>query len=155
MLNNPRAAARRARAGAENRVRRAEERQRRRGRQAGRGAARSSAARVEVQPQEEEEAYDWPASDEDAAPAAAQDAEEDEQAIAAGLQWENEERFRQGNYNVAPRSNGVVLRLRPTGSDLRLRGGGEGGEVVDVKQQGADKRDPFDVGDQELVIETM
>jgi hypothetical protein len=157
MLNNPRAAARRARAGAEERVRRAEERQRRRGRGAARGAAAQasaarSSAREEVPPQEfeeEDEAYEWPASDEDVAPAAA---EEDEQALGAMLHWENEERFRQGNFNVAPRSNGVVLRLRPSSSDLRLRGGGEGGEVVEEKEK---ERGLLDIGDQELVIETM
>lgn len=108
-----------------------------------------------VQPQEfeeeEEEAYEWPASDEEAVPAAG---EQDEQDLAPRLQWENEERFRQGNFNVAPRSNGVVLRLRPTGSDLRLRGGGEGGEAVEVKETG-EKRSLWDIGDQELVIETM
>lgn len=110
---------------------------------------------VAAQQEEEEEPLEWPVSDEDQDVPPAQDGE-DEQAIAARLQWENEDRFRHGNFNVAPRSNGVVLRLRPTqdaGSDLRLRGGGEGGEVVEVARE--DVKDPYDVGNQELVIETM
>ena len=110
---------------------------------------------VAAQQEEDEEPLEWAASDEEQGDQTAQQGE-DEQAIASRLQWENEDRFRHGNFNVAPRSNGVVLRLRPTqdaGSDLRLRGGGEGGEIVDVARE--DVKDPYDVGNQELVIETM
>lgn len=159
MLNNPRAAARRARQGEQDRARQRQDRQRRRGRQAvGRTAVRSAATpEAAAQPDDDEEAFDWPASDEEAqAAGVVQEGEQDEQALAAQLEWENEERFRQGNYNVAPRSNGVVLRLRPahaSGSDLRLRGGGQEGEVVETKSEA--KQDPLDIGDQELVIETM
>lgn len=160
MLNNPHAAARRARQGNAGRERQRQDRQRRRTRQAGAGEVTLGAAapqHAEQPEEEEEEPLEWPASDaEDQDAAIAQQGEEDEGAIAAQLQWENEDRFRHGNFNVAPRSNGVVLRLRPTqesGSDLRLRGGGEGGEIVEVPRE--EVKDPFDVGNQELVIETM
>lgn len=160
MLNNPHVAARRARQGDAGRERQRQDRQRRRGRQAGGGQTGRQAVAPEVaeQPQEEEEEpLEWPASDEEEQDAGAvQQGDEDERSIAARLQWENEDRFRHGNFNVAPRSNGVVLRLRPTqesGSNLRLRGGGEGGEIVELTRE--EGKDPFEIGNQELVIETM
>lgn len=160
MLGNPQAAAQRAQQGRAGRERQRHDRERRRGRRVARGGSGRRAVTPEIpEQQEDEEPLEWPASDEDqAAPQ-----EEDEHAIAARLEWENEERFRQGNYNVAPRSNGVVLRLRPSrnsqtaggSTEVRLRGGGEGGEVVEVLREDVKAKNVFDVGDQELVIETM
>ncbi|KAJ9116947.1 hypothetical protein QFC22_004605 [Naganishia vaughanmartiniae] len=187
LLRNPEARAARARHGEQGRQRQRQDRERRRAR-AGGVVVRGSGDVLQQESGEqrgdaEEEELEWPVSEQDesftttttaaaaAAAGRASDNPEDEEELAAAaarLRWEDEERFRIGNYNVAPRSNGVVLRLRPRSrsqsrqaeaeegqeSDLRLRGGGEEGESVSRMKE-ADGKNVWDVGDQELVIETM
>ncbi|KAJ9113901.1 hypothetical protein QFC19_000095 [Naganishia cerealis] len=174
LLGNPDAAVARAQQGEAGRSRQRADRQRRRARQdgAGRGSAPGGDQGPSVPVEEEqgqEEELDWPETDEEPHLEEIQPDEEVMQVATARLRWENEERFRQGNYNVAPRSNGVVLRLKPSsssrsqdgddhrasGSDLRLRGGGALGEFVENGGVQQEEKKLLDVGNQELVLETM
>lgn len=134
----------RAQAGQERRDRDRVRRERRRG------------GPVNATPDEE---IDAPADEPESSDAATDDEEEQmsqaEQARrlrerAQSIPWDDEERWRAENYNVAPRSNCPVVLLRPTAA--RLRGGGEGGEKI-VSDTMEEKE--FDIGNQKLNIETM
>jgi len=135
---------RRAQAGQERRDRDRIRRERRRG------------GPVNATPDEETDAP----ADEPEESDAATDGEEEEMSQAEqarrlreraqSIPWDDEDRWRAENYNVAPRSNCPVVLLRPTAA--RLRGGGEGGENV-VSDTATDKE--LDFGNQKLNIETM
>ena len=70
---------------------------------------------------------------------------------AESIPWDDEERWRPENFNVAPRSNCPVIVMRSMAA--RMRGGGS-----DVESQGKpeeEAEDAINIGDQVLGIETM
>lgn len=70
---------------------------------------------------------------------------------AESIPWDDEERWRPDNFNVAPRTNCPIVVMRPTAA--QLRGGGDGGDGQD--KPSIEVEDGFDLGDQALSIETM
>lgn len=118
-----------------------------------------------AQPEQQERATAADDQDEDEDGLSDNERQQRRHTRAASVPWDEEEiaHWRPGNFNIAPRSNVAVVRLRTRAEERevsRLRGGGDGGEKVEsesrlsegMKHKG---EGAVDLGKQEICIESM